>query len=83
MIFPSSGAYETNRVQAWRWLHRPRLGLRDGLFKIAGDIVRKDGVLGLWGSVSIIAACQSMLEKFGYFFAYTLLRSLYRRFTGR
>jgi hypothetical protein len=57
--------------------------LRDGLFKIAGDIVRKDGVLGLWGSVSIIAACQSMLEKFGYFFAYTLLRSLYRRFTGR
>ena len=39
--------------------------MRDGLFKIAGDIVRKDGVLGLWGSVSIIAACQSMLEKFG------------------
>jgi hypothetical protein len=52
------------------------------LVEIVRNIVKRDGVLGLWGKTSVILGFQSMIEKFGYFFAYTLLRSLYQRFVG-
>lgn len=39
--------------------------------------IKEEGVLGLWGSVSFFSAFQSLCEKFGYFFGYTLLRNLY------
>ena len=61
---------------------RLQSGSNDGIFKMVGQIVKKDGVLGLWGKPSVIMAGQSLCEKFGYFFAYTLLRSLYTRFVG-
>ena len=61
---------------------RLQSGSNDGIFAMVGQIVKKDGVLGLWGKPSVIMAGQSLCEKFGYFFAYTLLRSLYARFVG-
>jgi hypothetical protein len=61
---------------------RLQSGTDEGLVEIVRNIVKRDGVLGLWGKTSVILGFQSMIEKFGYFFAYTLLRSLYQRFVG-
>eukprot|EP01043_Picozoa_sp_COSAG02_P047616 COSAG02_NODE_4584_length_5189_cov_110.838900_1_plen_232_part_00 len=61
---------------------RMQSGSSEGIVSIVKSIVKKDGVLGLWGKTSIILGFQSMVEKFGYFFAYTLIRSLYVRFVG-
>ena len=56
-------------------------GETGGVFSMGGAIIKQDGVLGLWAG-SGLGAFQSLVEKFGYFFGYTLLRNLYQRVTG-
>ena len=52
-----------------------------GVFAMGAQIVKADGVLGLW-NCALFGSVQSMIEKFGYFFGYTLLRNIYSRLTG-
>jgi hypothetical protein len=49
---------------------------------LAVALIKKNGVIGLWTGAPFVA-CQSLVEKFGYFFGYTLLRNLYQRVMGR
>ena len=46
---------------------RQQGGENVGVFAMAANIIKHDGVLGLW-SGSIFGAFQSTFEKFGYFF---------------
>ena len=61
---------------------RVQSGSKQSMLSIVGGIIQKNGVLGLWGKTSIIMGFQSTVEKFGYFFAYTLIRSMYIRLIG-
>ena len=60
---------------------RQQGGENAGVFAMAAKIIKHDGVLGLWNG-SIFGGCQALIEKFGYFFGYTLLRNLYSRLFG-
>ena len=60
---------------------RQQGGEKLGIFALTKKLVKQQGVFGLWNG-SLFSACQSMCEKFGYFFGYTLLRNIYRRVTG-
>ena len=60
---------------------RQQSGDKLGVFAMGAKIIRQDGVFGLW-SGAFFSAFQSLIEKFGYFFGYTLLRNIYTRVFG-
>lgn len=60
---------------------RQQSGEKVGAIAMGAQIVKHDGVLGLWNG-SIFSGFQSFFEKFGYFFGYTLLRNIYSRLFG-
>jgi hypothetical protein len=61
---------------------RMQSGEKCSLAELTRKLVGDAGVLGLWNG-SLFSALQSLIEKFGYFFGYTLLRNVYRKIAGR
>jgi hypothetical protein len=60
---------------------RQQSGDKLPILRLTTKLIKEEGVFGLWNG-SIFSAFQSLCEKAGYFFGYTLLRNIYRRVTG-